>query len=234
MEAEKLSYVIIPVLVVAIGMTGFFLSDGASELDESVQIENSDFFGIKPDTWKNMENEVLDPLEGREEIDFVNELENMKTLVYPHRYSTGGPTGPSATEYIVMVSSVGVDKSRTAVFRMSYENKDILGSYTNESEKSEDLSIDDVITKMENQISKFSYHSTGVITENDIKKIGPNYIYIYPAGDFGGTIIVNEYTGEPIFYATTIWNGTGQVIIPEELSRNSEKAGGENISVQPV
>lgn len=232
MKTEKLSYVIIPALVVVIGLTGFFISDGSNELNESNQIRDIDFYGARPDNWENIEDDLLNSLEGREEIDFVNELENAEALVYVHRYSTGVPPDSSAKEYIVLVSSVGADDSRTAVFRMSYENKEILDSHKETVPKSENLDVSDVIDTIENKASEHGFKSFENITENDIRKIGPNYIYTYPASDFGGTIIVNEYTGEPTFYATTIWMGTGQVITPEGLSKNTSKPGGDNI--QPV
>jgi hypothetical protein len=40
------------------------------------------------------------------------------------------------------------------------------------------------------------------------------YVRIIPAGDFGGTTIRSANTGEAIYEATTVWNGTGVHVFP--------------------
>jgi len=52
------------------------------------------------------------------------------------------------------------------------------------------------------------------VDEKKVELIGPYYIYSYPPGDFGGILIVNKNVDELIFSATTVWDGTGRLIIP--------------------
>jgi len=227
MKAEKLSYVIIPVLVVILGLTGFFYSDGAGEVSDPVVLEDAEFYGIQEDGLENLEDEILNSLEGKEEVEFVNELDNMETLIYLHQYSTGGPVGPSAKEYIVVLTSVDEDSSRTAVFRLGFENKEVIDSHKGTVNKVEDLNKSDVIATIENETS--GYQSVENIAENDINKIGLNYAYTRVKPDVGSfTMVINEYTGEPVFYGTTIGIGTGNVVIPEELARDGREPSDNN------
>jgi len=139
-------------------------------------------------------------------------------IVYLHPYSVG-MFNPSTAEWIVIISSISetLNETKIAIFRLDYQTLFLKKAYTSSYSVNDKLSLEESITIMEEEMTKDPYGSGGgSVNSEKVKLLGGNYVYSYPAGDFGGTIIVNRYAGVTIFYATTVWDGAGRLIIPEE------------------
>lgn len=166
-------------------------------------IENQKYVSV----WENVKN--LD------ETKFVTAENSYSVLVFMHPYSVGmfdPPTG----EWIIIVSSIPEtpNEVKVAIVRLDYQTFHLKKAYEFSYVMQLGLTLDDVITTMEEKIVEVE-GGTREISSHEVELLGGNYIYSYPAGDFGRTIIVNKYVGEPIFYATTVWAGVGHLIIPE-------------------
>lgn len=136
-------------------------------------------------------------------------------IVYLHPYSVG-MFDPSTAEWVVIVSSIPETSNETkiAIFRLDYQTVDMKKTYTSSYSVDDELSLEESVAVMEEEMTKDPYGG-GSVNNKKVKLLGGNYVYSYPAGDFGGTIIVNRYAEVAIFYATTVWDGVGRLIIPE-------------------
>lgn len=166
-------------------------------------IENQKYVSV----WENVKD--LD------ETKFVTAENSYSVLVFMHPYSVG-MFDPSTGEWIIIVSSIPEtpNEVKVAIVRLDYQTFHLKKAYEFSYVVQLGLTLDDVITTMEEKIVEAGEWAPE-ISSGEVELLGGNYIYSYPAIDFGGTIIVNKYVGEPIFYATTVWAGVGHLIIPE-------------------
>jgi len=141
---------------------------------------------------------------------------NSSVVVFIHPYSVGA-FDPSSAEWIALISSVPEKTTETkiAIFRLDYQTFEIKKAYKFSYPVRDELTLEEGIAIMEEEMARDPYGS-GSVSSESVLFLGGNYIYSYPALDFGGTIIVNKYAGTAIFYATTVWDGTGRLLIPEE------------------
>ena len=147
----------------------------------------------------------------------VTSEEIFSVIVYLHPY-TVGMFDPSTAEWVVIISSIPETSNDTkiAIFRLDYQTLFLKKTYTSSYLVDDELYLEEGIAIMEEEMTKDPYGSGGSVNSETVRLLGGNYVYSYPAGDFGGTIIVNKYAGVAISYATTVWMGTGSLIIPEE------------------
>jgi len=153
-----------------------------------------------------------------DEARLVISEEIFSVIVYLHPYSVG-MFDPSTAEWIVIISSISetLNETKIAIFRLDYQTLFLKKAYTSSYSVNDKLSLEESITIMEEEMTKDPYGSGGgSVNSEKVKLLGGNYVYSYPASDFGGTIIVNRCAGVAIFYATTVWDGVGRLIIPEE------------------
>jgi len=157
-------------------------------------------------------NEVKDSIEAK----LVVSEKNFSAAVFIHPYRVGA-FDPSSAEWVVIVSSIPQmnNETKIAIFRLDYQTLEMKKAYKFSYPPGEELTFEETVTIMEEEMTKDPYGDRFVNSEYVVIK-GGNYIYSYPAMDFGGTIIVNKYAGTAIFYATTVWDGTGRLLIPEE------------------
>ncbi len=218
MENKKIKFLVIPAImavIIASGLTAIPESGNGNENGGFENFENITTHTYEPFNPATVENEeeILNQIIGTEEMEFLNSLGDVEALIYGHAYSVG-IFDPTTTEWIVILSSDNENESRVGVFRLDFETLEIKDTYTRSFTESAELSVDEAIVLMENKLGDRP-HAIDEVIENDVERIGTNYVLTYPAHDFGGTIIVNENAGEVVFYGTTVWNGTGGVIAPE-------------------
>ncbi len=133
-------------------------------------------------------------------------------MVIYHVYATGGDF---VAGWFVIVTSLGQDAVTNTVvgfdeslrLREVYELK-MPRKYIDRYEAER---------VVESELEKDEYASEG----GAIKQIGWYYIYSYPALDFGGTIVVEKHSGV-VFFATTVWDGKGKLIVPSKDSLRIE------------
>lgn len=158
---------------------------------------------------------LWDKVKDSDEARFVISEENSSVIVYMHPYSVAFFV-PRTAEWIVIASSIPekTTEVRVAIFRLDYQATYLKKAYKF-SYPVEEITFEESITIMENEIGSIN----PVLIER-VTLLGGNYIYPDPPCDFGGTIIVNKYAGRTIFYAKTVWAGTGRLIIPEGQKRH--------------
>jgi len=151
-----------------------------------------------------------------DEAKLVISEEIFSVIVYLHPYRVG-LFDPSTAEWVTIISSIPENSNETkiAIFRLDYQTLSLKKTYTSSYSVNNKLSLEESAAIMEEEMTKDPYGGRSVNSEK-VKLLGGNYAYSYPAMDFGGTMIVNRYAGVAIFYATTVWLGTGRLIIPEE------------------
>lgn len=159
---------------------------------------------------------VWNKINNFDEAKFVSSEKSYSAVIFMQPYTVGS-FNPSTAEWIVVISSIPekTEEIKIAIFRLDYQTFDVKKSYTFSYPTRKELSLEESIAIMEEDIKKDPYGDRPVEKEK-IKLQGGNYIYSYPPGDFGGTIIVNIYAGRAIFFATTVWAGRGKLIIPED------------------
>lgn len=168
------------------------------------------------ETDQNKSSILWEKINSSEEAKYVTSERSYSAIVFVHPYTVGA-FDPSSAEWVVMLSSIPEKGTeiKIAIFRLDYLTLDKKISYEFSLPAGEELSLEQGIAIMEEEMKKDTYGSKSVEREKVILQ-GGNYIYSYPAGDFGGTIIVNKYAGKAVFYATTVWNGKGKLIVPDE------------------
>lgn len=152
-----------------------------------------------------------------DEAIFVTSEKNFSVIVYMHPYSVGF-FDPSTAEWIVIVSSIPemTNETKLAIFRLGYQTFDMKKAYKFSYPVEDMLTLEESIAIMEEELTKDPYEDPGPVDSKKVRLLGGNFIYSYSPWDFAGTIIVNRYARKVIFYATTIWDGTGELKIPEE------------------
>lgn len=171
---------------------------------------------LENETQKHASN-AWEKIKGFDEAKFVISEKSYSAIVFIHPY-TVGVFDPSTAEWIVVISSIPkmTKETKIAIFRLDYQTFDLKKVYKFIYPVKKELTLDDAIAVIQEEIAKERGSYQTFVDKEKVMLIGGNYVYSYPASDFWGTIIVNKYAGEPIFYATTIWDGIGKLIIPEE------------------
>lgn len=156
---------------------------------------------------------VWNKINSSDEAKFVTSEKSYSAVVFMHPYAVGA-FDPSTAEWIVVISSIPemTEEPKIAIFRLDYQTFDLKKSYKFSHPARKELSLEESVAIMENEIKP----GDKFVDKEKVTIQGGNYIYSYPAADFGGTIIVNKYAGRAIFFATTVWDGRGRLIIPEE------------------
>jgi hypothetical protein len=151
-----------------------------------------------------------------DEVKSVVSEKNFSVIVYMHPYSVG-VFGPSTAEWVVIVSSIPemANKVKIAIFRFDYWTCDVKKTYEFDYPVADELTLEESIAVITEEMTKDPSGSRPV-NSGDVKLLGGNYVCSYPPIDFGGTIIVNKYARNAIFYATAVWGGTGRLLIPED------------------
>lgn len=159
---------------------------------------------------------VWGKIKSSDEAKFVTSEKSYSAIMFVHPYTVGA-FDPSTAEWVVVISSIPkMEKDvKTAIFRLDYQTFDLKKTYKFNYSVIKELALEEGIAIMEEEMRKESYGSKFVDREKVIVLDG-NYIYTQPAVDFGGNIIINKYAGRAIFYATTVWEGRGMLIIPEK------------------
>lgn len=153
-----------------------------------------------------------------EETKFVTSEKSYSAIVFIHPYNWGYFDN-STMEWVVIVSSIPETEKdvKIAIFRLDYETYALTKAYNLSYPISKEPTLEESIVIMEEEKKKAFDVSRSVNKEN-VMFLNGNYIYIVPkeeAGEFSGTIILNRYVGKVIYYATTIWDGKGNLVIPE-------------------
>lgn len=162
---------------------------------------------------------VWNKINSTNEAKIVTSEKSYSVVIFMHPYTVGS-FDPSIAEWIVVISSIpeNTKEIKISIFRLDYQTFSLKKIYKFSYPARTELSLEESIAIMEEEMKKdpYGYNRYNPIEREKIVLQGGNYIYSYPAGDFGGTIIVNKYSRRAIFYATTVWAGTGRLIIPEE------------------
>ncbi|KXA95403.1 hypothetical protein AKJ40_00970 [candidate division MSBL1 archaeon SCGC-AAA259M10] len=157
---------------------------------------------------------VWEKVKDLEEARYVTMEKDSSALIYVHPYSVGA-FDPSTAETIIVLSSTSGEKVRTAIFRLDSETNQLKKAYNSSYDAIENFKLEQGIELMEEKISELSYGERDIPAE-EVKNLHPYYVYSYPAGDFGGTLITHKQAGKVVFYATTVWDGSGELLIPQE------------------
>ncbi|MCX9012439.1 MAG: S-layer protein domain-containing protein [Candidatus Methanoperedens sp.] len=163
---------------------------------------------------------ALNEINGSDEAKFVTSGKSYSVVVFMHPYRVG-VFDPTTAEWVVVMSSIPekTEETKIAIFRLDYQTFELKKSYKFSYPVKKEFSLEESIGIMEEEIKKDPYgnpYGNRPVEREKITFHGGNYLYSYPATDFGGTIIINRYAGRAIFFATTVWDGRGKLIIPEE------------------
>ncbi len=142
---------------------------------------------------------------------------NFSVIVYMHPYQVG-LFNPSTAEWIVIVSSIPemTNEVKVAIFRLDYQTCDVKKAYGFGYPVADELTLEEGIAVITEEMTRDPIGSKNPVISERVKLLGGNYVYSYSPTDFGGTVIVNKYARIAIFYATTVWLGTGGLFIPED------------------
>ena len=206
-------------LIVATVLLVWFIKEFEHRIPEkkpdSISIYTYSLSGFEDETQEHFST-VVNKVMYFDEAKFVTSENKSSLIVFIHPYSVGG-FDPSSAEWIAIFSSIPTmtNETKIAIFRLDYQTLEMKKAYKFSYPLGEQLTLENVVTIMEEEMIRDPYGS-GSVNSKEITVLEGNYVYSYPALDFGGTIIVNKYTGTAIFYATTVWDGTGNLLIPEE------------------
>lgn len=167
---------------------------------------------------------VWNKISGSDEAKFVTSERYYSAVIFMHPY-TVGVFDPSTAEWVTVISSIPEknEEVKIAIFRLDYQTFDLKESYKFSYPSNKELTLEESIAIIEEEMKKDPYgnpYGNRPVEKEKLRFHGGNYIYSYPATDFGGTVIVNKYVGRATFYATTVWDGKGKLIIPEDGESN--------------
>lgn len=218
---RSITFILMATLIVAVVLTGGCIEEAEDKPPEATTSNIFTFaprgFGLENITQKYALT-VWEKIKGFGDAKFVTSEKSYSAIVFVHPYTVGG-FDPSTAEWIVVISSTPemIKEVKIAIFRLDYRTFDLKKSYKFSYPARKELTLEESMAIME----KDRYGNKFVEREK-ITPLGGNYIYSYPAVDFGGTIIINKYAGMVIYYATTVWDGKGKLIIPEEVDPSIE------------
>jgi len=176
---------------------------------------------------------VWDYIKGLEETQLITSEKNYSVTIFMHEYSVG-MSNPGTAEWVAVVSSIPEtgEEVKVLIVRLDYLTLNLTGIDKFTYPGGIELSLEEIIPIMEEEI-RLRFLLPGMdcpvcanlppnlgypaccVPKARVQISGGDYIYTKPACDFGATIIVNKYAGKPIFFATTIWSGSGELIIPQ-------------------
>ncbi|MEW5803265.1 MAG: hypothetical protein AB1847_14305 [bacterium] len=156
-------------------------------------------------------------------------------LIHQYRENSG-----TDTEWVAIISSIPElgegegkgEEEKVIVVRLDYRTFDIKGIDTFTYRVEKEFSLEEVTTIMEEELrlhhlipSEEDCEGCRDLTgspcqdcsvhKENVQLLGEHYLYSVAGADLGGTIIVNKYTGIPIFLATTGREEGGRLITPQ-------------------
>ncbi len=160
--------------------------------------------------------EIWDRVKNTPEISSVISEGAFSTLILMHPYSVG-IFDPSKAEWIVIVSSVPHESEhiKMVILRLDYQTLELKKSYKF-IYPVKNVTVSDCVSLIKNSMVNGPDGSGENFNVKNLVIKGDYCIYSHPATDFGGTLIVNRNAGKVVFYATTVWDGTGRLLIPSD------------------
>lgn len=225
-------------ILIGIFITGVVLISGCIKEIEPRPFEEGVYYTETGGFNQTQVSIALEKINGSDEARYVASEKSYSTIIFMHSY-TVGDFDPATAEWIVIMSSIPekTKERKIATFRLDYQTFDLKKYYKFSYPVRNELTLEESIAIMEEEMKKDPYgnpYGNRPLKKEKIKFQGGNYIYSYPAMDFGGTVIVNKYAGRAVFYATTVWSGKGKMIIPEEINgitSNPESEYKRNLSL---
>ncbi|MEW5804245.1 MAG: cohesin domain-containing protein [bacterium] len=187
---------------------------------------------------------IWEKVRGLEEAKFVTSQKAYSVTILGHSYTVGifDPATAEWVAVLSSIPEAG-EEVKVMIVRIDYQTFDVKGIDRATYPAEKELSMKEVIPVMENQIMEehrgkddpentednentevnegdegnepdSGFTTVNTVDEEKVQLLSGNYIYSYTSGDSGGTIIVNRYAGKPIFWATTVCNGQGRLVIP--------------------
>jgi hypothetical protein len=150
------------------------------------------------------------------EIDYVASERSYVAIVFMHPF-TLGQFDPAAAEWIGIITSIpqADEPVKGAIIRLDYQSMELKKAYKLLLSSNPPISLTDAVKIMEDN-RQYGWLTNWRVDEMKVVEFGGNYIYSYPAADFGGVMVVNGYAAKVIFSATSIWDGMGKILIPGE------------------
>ncbi len=219
---KKITLVFMGILIIGIALTSGCMKETEVEPPkEVIHTYTARETGLEKETQQNA-LVIWEKVKGLDEARIVTSEKAYAAVVFIHAY-TVGVFDPSTAEWIVVLSSVRETAKAIigCIFRLDYQTFDLKKAHKFDYPLGKELTLDDAISIMKEEMAKEREPYQTFLDKGKVVLLGGNYIYSYPATDFGGTIIVNKYAGKAIFYATTVWDGVGRLIIPEEVKTAS-------------
>jgi len=204
-------------LVIVTTLTGGCIKEIEEEPSEVTLYTYTAETGLEKETQEHT-SLVWEKIKDSDEAKFVTSEKPCSAIVFIHPYTAGG-FDPSTAEWVVVLSSIRETAKAIigSIFRLDYQTFDLKKAHRFDYPLGKELTLDDAIAVMQEEMAKEREPYQTFLDREKIVLLGGNYVYSYPASDFGGTIMVNKYAGEVIFYATTVWDGVGRLLIPAEV-----------------
>ncbi|MBE9542355.1 MAG: hypothetical protein IMF01_08550 [Proteobacteria bacterium] len=135
-------------------------------------------------------------------------------MIFLHHYSVEG-LNPMTAEWIIIIHSKplkDVSNAKISLIRLNFETLEVKGLAQFPFKKQINIDRFDAV-KVINDHPLYK-HMVWKISSGEIDLVGDNYFYFKEASDFGGTLVVNKTSGKLLFSATTIADGSGKLIFP--------------------
>jgi len=161
-------------------------------------------------------HEIWEKVKNTPEIRSVTSEGAFSTLILMHPYSAG-IFDPSEAEWVVIVSSDPRESEhiKMVILRLDYQTGELKKSYKFIYPVNS-VTVSDCVSIIKNSMVERPDVSGVYFNVENLVIKGDYCIYSYPATDFGGTLIINRNAGRVVFYATTVWDGTGRLLIPSD------------------
>ncbi len=165
---------------------------------------------------KEHANEIWEKVKNTPEIRSVTSEGAFSILILMHPYSVG-IFDPSKAEWIVIVSSVPRESEhiKMVILRLDYQTEELKKRYKFIFPV-KNVTVSDCVSIIKNSMAEMPDGTGEHLNVENLVIKGDYCIYSYPATDFGGTLIINRNAGRVVFYATTVWDGTGRLLIPSD------------------
>ena len=213
---KKIAIIFMGILTIVTALTGGCIEEIEEEPSEVTLYTYTAETGLEKETQEHA-SLVWEKIKDLDEAKFVSLEKPCSAIIFIHAYTVGG-LDPSTAEWVVVLSSIRETAKAIigSIFRLDYQTFDLKKAHKFDYPLGKELTLDDAIAIMQGEMVKEREPYQTFLDREKVVLLGGNYVYSYPASDFGGTIIVNRYAGEVIFYATTVWDGVGKLIIPAE------------------
>lgn len=146
---------------------------------------------------------------------------NFSVLILSHIYRTGffGPGGFYA-EWWIIATTLQPDGNgliHELLLRTTYPYPSLRKTYTSSLNYNK-VSLDYGVSIIQEFINKDPNQYWVGFTNDNLHVVGPFLIYKCPPMDFGITIVLNLNTANLMIAATSVWMGSGRLLIPEDSS----------------